>query len=457
MSYKRVSSFFLTFVLAFITFAQMPEYYSDNLDGKKSKELKNTLHQLLKEHVRIPYGSSYGATWTVFRKSDVRPDGSIWDMYSNTKRNFPNGNTGSNHEMNIEHSAPKSWWGEGTNSYNFSYDASFDLHHLVPSDASANMAKSNYILGEVEDAVFNNGVSKVGTAYIGSQSTTAFEPADEYKGDFARMYFYVVTCYQDYGWASSGTKMFQNNAYPTLTDYAKDLLLKWHRKDPVSQKEIDRNNAVYSFQFNRNPYIDYPDLVEYIWGNEVGQEFYLNDTPHLLNYKSDDVIDLPDMKIGMPGHVTIHLQGKNINSGVSLNTNKDVFMIRPADLTASQLNKGIDVEISCLPSASGWQYGTLQISGGGLQTIELQLRGLSVPEKIERIYPVGLKAVYQATDASVVLRLNVDDQHSIIWSGDGVSLQNGTYIFDPVKAGVGVHYLNWAYMDIQGKVKITIK
>lgn len=454
MLYKRISSFCLAFVLVLVAFAQMPEYYSDKLDGKKSKELKTALHLLLKDHIRIPYGSYYGSTWTVFRKSDVRPDGSIWDMYSNMKRNFPSGDSGSNREMNIEHSAPKSWWGEGTDSRNFSYDASFDLHHLVPSDATANMAKSNYILGEVEEATFDNGVSKVGTAYIGKQSTTAFEPADEYKGDFARMYLYLVTCYQDYGWTSSGTKMFQSNTYPTLTDYAKDLLLKWHRQDPVSSKEVNRNNVVYSFQYNRNPYIDYPDLVEYIWGNEVGQEYYLNDTPHLLNYKSGDIIDLPDMKIDAIAKVKVHLQGRDIESGVSLYTDGDKFTVSPSEVTAKQLNDGVDVEITCSPSTSGWQYGALQISGGGLESLALLLRGLSVPEEIVKIYPIGLKAVYQATDAAVTLQLNTDNG---AWSGNGVSSQNGVYVFEPKIAGVGVHYLNWAYDNVRGRVKITVK
>ena len=88
MLYKKIPLFFLFFLFAVCILAQMPEYYSDKLNGKKNKELKTTLYLLLKDHTRIPYGSSYGATWTVFRKSDVRPDGSIWDMYSNTRRRY---------------------------------------------------------------------------------------------------------------------------------------------------------------------------------------------------------------------------------------------------------------------------------------------------------------------------------------------------------------------------------
>ena len=119
----------------------------------------------------------------------------------------------------------------------------------------------------------DNGVTKVGTGQANGRATNLFEPADEYKGDFARMYLYFVTCYQDYSWKSSALSMFAQNSYPTLNAYGQSLLLKWHRQDPVSQKEIDRNNAVYSFQGNRNPFIDYPNMVEYIWGDSTNYEF----------------------------------------------------------------------------------------------------------------------------------------------------------------------------------------
>ena len=103
-----------------------------------------------------------------------------------------------------------------------------------------------------------------------------YEPDDEYKGDFARTYFYMVARYRDRNLdASEGSEVFTSNK-TNLTDYAKDLFLKWHRQDPVSQKEIDRNQAVYGIQHNRNPFIDYPDLAEYIWGNKVGQTIELS-------------------------------------------------------------------------------------------------------------------------------------------------------------------------------------
>ena len=155
----------------FSLLADMPrDYYPNSLEGKNGAGLKTELHNLLKNHTRLPYGSrdynQIACTWTVFKKSDVRPNKKVWDMYSNNSYSFSSGATNG---MNIEHSVPKSWWGDaanydGTNALTrFKYDGSYDLHHLTPSDADANMAKSNYPLGVVDSPSFDNGVTKVGT------------------------------------------------------------------------------------------------------------------------------------------------------------------------------------------------------------------------------------------------------------------------------------------------------
>ncbi|MBQ5750355.1 MAG: endonuclease, partial [Bacteroidaceae bacterium] len=112
-------------------YAYIPAGYYNKAVGKKNAELKTAMHEIIKPHTRIDYGAK--GTWVVFRSSDVRSNGAIWDMYSDVVRYFPE--SGSHPEMHIEHSVPKSWWGEEST---FIYEASFDLHHLVPSDASAN-------------------------------------------------------------------------------------------------------------------------------------------------------------------------------------------------------------------------------------------------------------------------------------------------------------------------------
>ena len=174
--------------------------------------------------------------------------------------------------MNIEHSVAKSWWDGVKN------DAYHDLHHLNPSDQNANSRKSNYPLAELESVSWDNGVAFVGKATINGSSTNAFEPCDEYKGDFARTYMYMFTCYQNLTYKQTWMN-YENSAYPTLKPWAVDLLLKWHKQDPVSQKEVDRNNAVYKIQGNRNPYVDYPQLAEYVWGDSVNYTFSLNGAP----------------------------------------------------------------------------------------------------------------------------------------------------------------------------------
>ena len=79
-------------------------------------------------------------------------------------------------------------------------------------------------------------------------------------------------------WGTSGGKMLTLSAYPFYRDWAIELLMKWHNQDPVSEREIKRNNEVAKIQKNRNPFIDYPELVDYIWGDKVSTPFYFKNT-----------------------------------------------------------------------------------------------------------------------------------------------------------------------------------
>ncbi len=243
--------------------AQIPTGYYDAAFRKKNAELKTTLHLIIYPHTQLEY---YGLA-TSFRTSDWHPGGYYWDMYSNTKRTSWSG-------LNREHNMPKSWFGVSSEEVN-TWPIGTDLHNLYPSDATANSAKSNYALGVVGSSpIFSNGVVKVGKNIYPGYSGTVFEPADEYKGDFARDYMYMVTSYEDYStkWQSTGTtSMLNNNTYPVFKPYAVNLLLEWGNNDPVSEKEINRNNAVYQLQGNRNPFIDFPVLSEYIWGKYMDE------------------------------------------------------------------------------------------------------------------------------------------------------------------------------------------
>lgn len=196
--------------------------------------------------------------------------------------------------------------------------------------------------------------------------------------------------------------------------------------------------------------------MEYIWGKNIGVEYYMENIPHILEYKSGDFIEFPDTKKGITLYKTIHLQGKDIKSKVSLSISGDNFVVKPTEVTADQLNKGIDIELIYIPLGFGWQSEDLLISGGGLaDNIVIHLKGLSVPEQVARIFPVDLKASYRLNDGSVPLQLNIDGASA--WSGNGVALVNGGYVFNPEVAGVGTHYLSWNCNGVSGKVKVIVK
>ena len=162
---KQYKNLFLSALLIFSVgisvFAAAPAGYYRSLNGLKGQALKNAVHNLIKNHTVV----SYNSLWNYFPSTDCRPTDKsvVWDMYSNNVYHF-NGFKGVS-GMHKEHSFPKSWWG-GTE-----VDAYTDLHHLYPSDGQANMAKSNHPLGEVANASFNNGVTKVGTPVATSGST----------------------------------------------------------------------------------------------------------------------------------------------------------------------------------------------------------------------------------------------------------------------------------------------
>lgn len=249
--------------------ASYPDGYYDSLDGKSGLDLKRAVKAVAADHKAISYGTS---TWNAFRSTDVMTLNGVeywWDMYS-SNRVRTNGHDG----MNIEHSVANSWWGKTKN------DAYKDIVHLNPSDAAANSRKSNYPLSEIAgEPTWTNGVTSVGRPVSGQGggSGYVFEPHDDYKGDFARAFMYMFTIYDDISWKTSNTNWMYNPSDPyLLKDWAADLLLKWSRNDPVSDKERGRNDGIQKEQQNRNPFIDLPDLAEYIWGSKRGEVYHVD-------------------------------------------------------------------------------------------------------------------------------------------------------------------------------------
>lgn len=267
----------------------MPGNYYQYAQGTADSTLKNHLGYIICCGKRYRYGSGSKKTWDAFFYTDRdTTDNRVLDMYSNNVRYFdPAHPTASVSGFDIEHMLPKSWWGGDVN------PAYSDLYHLVPGDYSANRSKSNHAPGIPADSSFNNGsfVTGSGASY---GLTRVFCPADEYKGDFARAYFYIAACYGDsLEWIGSGEPgvAMTNDGWQEFRPWLRDLLVEWHRMDPVSEKEKARAVEVNKIQGNRNPFIDYPELVEYIWGNKQGQNV---DFHTLVQSYGDTYDDAPE-------------------------------------------------------------------------------------------------------------------------------------------------------------------
>ena len=280
---------------------KIPAYYT-NVDGTS----EGGLWDALKTASKKGYSTlTYKGIWTAFASTDVYPSdsidkaGKIWDMYGTCDFVYSDDQCGGYSKecdcYNREHSIPKNWFGakdEKTNS------PGTDLFHIVATDGSVNNTRSSYAFGEVPSPTYSYGGSKFGNGGevsventilgTGSVSKTpgssvrVFEPKDEYKGDFARMYMgTMIRWANEFAFTSGDGKKIFSGTYTAaylwgLTEYGVVLLMKWHREDPVSQKEIDRNNGVQKTQGNRNPFIDYPYLAEYFWGEKAGQTVNLN-------------------------------------------------------------------------------------------------------------------------------------------------------------------------------------
>ena len=245
-----------------LAMADEPDGYYEQAYGKSGYALKTALHQIIRDHASL----SYDALWEAFRTTDAREDGYVWDMYSDCDFRFGSNQCGNYKQegdcYNREHSFPKSWFDDASPMYT-------DLFHLYPTDGYVNGRRSNNPFGEVDEPTYTSQSGcKLGPSVTPGYSGTVFEPLDEYKGDFARTYFYMATRYED-RIANWGSCPICNGTDDQAFDsWVVDLLLQWHEQDPVSEKERDRNDAVYVYQENRNPFIDYPELVEKIWGED---------------------------------------------------------------------------------------------------------------------------------------------------------------------------------------------
>jgi endonuclease I len=254
----------------------IPSGYYNAAAGQTCTNLKTALFNIISANYNE---LTYGEVWTAYQTTDMhRNDANtadiIWDMYSDnpagaepytyTYNTNQCGNYNSEADCyNREHSFPKSWFNDG-------YPMYTDLNHLFPTDGYVNNRRGNQPYGTVSSPTWTsqNG-SKLGPNTYPGFSGVVFEPRAEYKGDLARGQLYMVTRYQNLvaGWQGNGNAndILNGTAYPALDNWYIRMLFEWHNADPVSAKEIARNNAAFALQGNRNPYIDHPEYVYQVW------------------------------------------------------------------------------------------------------------------------------------------------------------------------------------------------
>ena len=281
---KQFLSVCFAIIISLNLLAQAPVGYYTGTDTLYCQNLKTALKSILSASVKP---QSYASLWKQYPLTDVKPrtvgTGSatvIYDIYSS----IPNGTdpyqftpttnqcgnySGEGACYNREHSVPLSWFGGNTSTNGTATDYNF----IFPTDGKVNAERSNYPYGEVATASYTseNG-SKLGPSALAGIAGDVFEPRNDFKGDVARAFLYFVTMYEDNipTWSSNAdaAQSFGSTKFPGVTLPFLQMMLRWNDQDPVSQKEIDRNNGTYAFQNNRNPFIDSPQYVHRIWGGD---------------------------------------------------------------------------------------------------------------------------------------------------------------------------------------------
>ncbi len=401
---KRIL-FILTFGSLFLVPAmgQPSASHYSGIDGTSGASLFNAVSTAAnKGYKKISYDGLYDA----YKKTDKTDDGKVWDMYSDCTWTHGKKKCGSYSDecdcYNREHSVPQSWWGGGTG------NQGSDIFHVIPTDGKVNGMRGNYPFGEVGSASYtsSNG-SKVGTSSFSGYTGKVFEPIDEYKGDLARGVLGAMTKWKGNWTQSEGSKVF-NGSYTEssnfgLKTYALNLFLKWHREDPVSQKELDRNNAIEDTQGNRNPFIDYPELVEYIWGNKKGQTVRLSalcsayagdctsgggeeDTPSLYYPDRYSTLAIGECTVGETATQTITVSGANLTGNISFSfsgTHAAYFTVSPSSITAAQANATQPIAIIYKPTIAGNHTASMIVTSatGDFTSFEMPITATALADQ----------------------------------------------------------------------------
>lgn len=242
----------LSVTISILLRAQIPEGYYDDAYGLTGEELKSALHKIIDDHEEYSYNALRDY---ILKESDEDPNNSsnvilIHSGISRSKIDF-GGNTG---DWNREHV-----WAKSHGDFGNDPPAGTDAHHIRPSDVQINGTRGNLD--------FDNGGNPVNNCPGCLVDGDSFEPRDGAKGDVARMILYMAVRYEGGSGEPDLEVVDEVNTYPNPEHGKLSTLLQWHEQDPVDEFEMNRNEVVYSYQQNRNPFVDHPEFVEDIWGN----------------------------------------------------------------------------------------------------------------------------------------------------------------------------------------------
>lgn len=254
---KKITFILILIFLSFLSFSQIPTGYYDSAEGLTGEDLKAALHNIIDDHIEF----SYDAVRYILDETDTDPNNSN-NLILLYKGNSINNDWDGGSTWNREHVWAKSHGDFGNNA-----PAGTDLHHLRPTDPSVNSSRGN------KD--FDNGGTQHDEATECYYTDHSWEPRDAVKGDVARMIFYMEVRYEGDESGEPDLEMVDYiNSSPSKEPYhgKKSILLQWHNEDPVDDFERDRNEVIYSYQNNRNPFIDHPEYVDYIWGSGVPED-----------------------------------------------------------------------------------------------------------------------------------------------------------------------------------------
>ena len=368
---RRVLTQCLAVAVVLSVAAQAPSGYYDSAKGKNKGALLKALEAIVGPHTTV----SYDGLYNVYRTSDVTADGYIWDMYATTKYSTGSGDRCGSYSSigdcyNREHSFPKSWFNKASPMVS-------DAFHVYPTDGKVNGQRSNYPYGECANGTYLaskgtvRALGKLGMSTFAGYSGKVFEPDDQYKGDFARTYFYMAAAYNSKigSWSSP---QLAGNSYPCFSSWSVNLLLKWHRQDPVSQKEIDRNNAVEKFQHNRNPFIDHPELAEYIWGNRNTMGWVPGGVldPILALPENNSTVSMGLTGVGVKMTRNILVKGSDLSADIALSVQGNgEFTVEPTTVKAAEAVAGKYVRVSYTPGSAGSHSAVLTLKSSEVSAV----------------------------------------------------------------------------------------